>query len=144
MLAQKRNTIIYKNMFSNFFFISNWTLDPPTHFQSLFGLLEFFFIYMSPKTGSYSSVFQDLWRNSSIFKAWNSNYQIPVFTGIPGCVQTLKMVGLLRVHVCRWCVLGCMRMNKYVDVRFSASMIRVTFSSTDVCPCSQVSPLIHW
>ena len=49
MLAQKRNKIMYKNIFSNFFFISNWTLDPPTHFQSLFGFFEFFFIYMAPK-----------------------------------------------------------------------------------------------
>ena len=30
--------------------------------------------------GSYSSIFQDLWWNSSIFKAWNSNYQIPVYS----------------------------------------------------------------
>ena len=34
-------------MFSIFFF--NWTLDPPTHFQSVFGILELFFIYMAPK-----------------------------------------------------------------------------------------------
>ena len=47
MLAQKRNKIMYKNVFQ-FFFISNKTLDPPTHFQSLFGFLEFFFIYMAP------------------------------------------------------------------------------------------------
>ena len=35
---------------------------------------------ITPKTGSYSSIFQDLWWNSSIFKAWNTNYQIPVFS----------------------------------------------------------------
>ena len=39
MLAHKRNKIMNKKIFSNFF-ISNWTLAPPTHFQSLFG---FFF-----------------------------------------------------------------------------------------------------
>ena len=28
----------------------------------------------------YSSIFQDPWLNSSIFKAWNYNYQIPVYS----------------------------------------------------------------
>ena len=45
MLAQKRHKIMYKNIFSNFFIISNWTLDPPAHFQSLFGFFIFFYLH---------------------------------------------------------------------------------------------------
>ena len=47
MLAQKRNKIMYKNMFSNFFKFPIWHLThPPT--SKVF--LEFLFIYMTPKT----------------------------------------------------------------------------------------------
>ena len=35
---------------------------------------------IAPRIGSYSSIFQDLWRNDSIFKAWNFHYEIPVFS----------------------------------------------------------------
>ena len=48
MLAKTKGNNTYKYVFQFFFYISNWTLDPPTPFQSLFGFLEFFFIYMAP------------------------------------------------------------------------------------------------
>ena len=39
-IVQTQNFIF--GQFSNFFFLSKWDLDPPTHFQIIFGFLEFF------------------------------------------------------------------------------------------------------